>query len=129
MRKCARFAASFLSLDCGGRATALNSGGVASALRRGLASALQSGGLAAALQIVIALSAHAADLRTIKEPKQIATAFPAAAKLRVLNVWATWCVPCVAEMPDLRTIDDTFGSEVAITGVSLDDMIPGTKRE
>jgi hypothetical protein len=32
-------------------------------------------------------------------------------------------------MPDLRAIDDTFGREVAITGVSLDDMIPDAKRE
>ncbi|HVR38086.1 MAG TPA: TlpA disulfide reductase family protein [Thermoanaerobaculia bacterium] len=81
------------------------------------------------LSAAVALGAHAADLRPIKDPAQIRSVFPAAAKLRVLNVWATWCVPCVAEMPDLRVIDETFGSEVAITGVSLDDMIPGTERE
>jgi thiol-disulfide isomerase/thioredoxin len=47
--------------------------------------------------------------------------------VRVLNVWATWCVPCVAEMPVLREIDATFGKELALAGVSLDDMIPGAK--
>jgi len=87
MRKCARFAATFLSF--------------------------------------VALSASAADLRTLKEPAKIATVFPAAAKLRVVNVWATWCAPCVAEMPDLRAIDELFGAEVALAGVTLDDMIPG----
>lgn len=91
MRKCARFAATFLSL--------------------------------AALPLL------AADLRTVKEPARIADVFPAKAKVRVLNVWAMWCVPCVAEMPDLRAIDDAFGPELAIAGVSLDDMLPDAKRD
>lgn len=74
-----------------------------------------------------ALPALAADLRPEKDPAKIATVFPAAAKLRVLNVWALWCAPCVEEMPDLRAIDETFGSEVAVAGVSLDDMMPDAK--
>jgi len=73
-----------------------------------------------------AAAAHAADMRMLRDPKQIARAFPAKSQARVVNVWATWCAPCVAEMPDLRAIDDAFGDEVAIVGVSLDDMIPGT---
>jgi thiol-disulfide isomerase/thioredoxin len=76
---------------------------------------------------VLALPLFGADLRTVKEPAKIAAVFPKAAKLRVMNVWATWCAPCVAEMPDLRTIDQTFGDEVSIVGVSLDDMIPDAK--
>lgn len=72
----------------------------------------------------LASSALAADLRAMKEPAKIATVFPRTAKLRVVNVWALWCVPCVAEMPDLRAIDETFGAEVAMAGVSLDDMLP-----
>ncbi|HEX2120784.1 MAG TPA: TlpA disulfide reductase family protein [Thermoanaerobaculia bacterium] len=87
MRKCARFAVSFLSL-------------------------------------LVALPLFSADLRKVKEPAQIAAAFPRAAKLRVVYVWALWCAPCVAEMPDLRAIDDAFGPEVALTGISLDDMLP-----
>lgn len=75
-----------------------------------------------------ALPLFAADLRPLKEPAKIAAVFPAAAKLRVLNVWAIWCVPCVAEMPDLRAIDDAFGAEVALVGVSLDDMLPDAKQ-
>jgi thiol-disulfide isomerase/thioredoxin len=65
----------------------------------------------------------------MKEPAKIASVFPAAAKVRVLNVWAMWCVPCVAEMPDLLAIDQAFGREVAIAGVTLDDMLPDAKSE
>lgn len=79
------------------------------------------------LSALLALHLHAADVRTVKEPAAIARNWPAAAKVRVVNLWATWCAPCVAEMPDLRAIDETFGAEVALLGVSLDDMIPDTK--
>lgn len=82
---------------------------------------------ALSLSALLALPLLGADLRTVKEPAKIAGVFPPGAKLRVVNVWATWCAPCVAEMPDLRTIDQTFGNEVALLGVSLDDMIPGAK--
>jgi thiol-disulfide isomerase/thioredoxin len=79
------------------------------------------------LSALLALPALGADLRPVKEPAKIAAVFPKTARLRVVNVWATWCAPCVAEMPDLRAIDESFGSEVMIAGVSLDDMIPGAK--
>jgi thiol-disulfide isomerase/thioredoxin len=77
----------------------------------------------------LSATAFAADLRTMSDPKLIAKVFPSAAKVRLVNVWATWCAPCVAEMADLRAVDAAFGSELALAGVSLDDMIPGTKPE
>src|SRR5687768_2986531 len=83
---------------------------------------------AISLSFFMALAAHAADLRDVKDAARVADVFPATARVRVLNVWATWCVPCVAEMPDLRAIDETFGSEVAVAGVSLDDVIPDAQR-
>lgn len=82
----------------------------------------------AILLFLLAASASAADLRDVKDPAKIPAAFPASAKLRVVNVWATWCVPCVAEMPELRAIDAAFGSEVTLVGVSTDHMIPETDR-
>lgn len=63
----------------------------------------------------------------MKDPAKITTVFPATAKVRVLNIWAIWCVPCVAEMPDLKAIDEAFGAEVALAGVTLDDMLPDAK--
>jgi thiol-disulfide isomerase/thioredoxin len=42
-------------------------------------------------------------------------------KVVVLNLWATWCAPCVAEMPTLARLDaETVGQPVAVVPVSLD---------
>ena len=84
---------------------------------------------AAALLFLVATAASATDLRDVKDPAKIAAFLPAKAKVRVVNSWATWCVPCVAEMPELKAVDDAFGSEVALAGVSMDDMIPETTRD
>ena len=43
-------------------------------------------------------------------------------KLRLINVWATWCVPCVHEFPDLVTLNRMYpnrGHEMI--SISLDD--------
>jgi len=74
-----------------------------------------------------ASAAGAAQLIEVREPTALAAAFAPAASVRVMNVWATWCVPCVEEMADLRAIGATFGARVSVVGVSLDDMIPGDR--
>jgi cytochrome c biogenesis protein CcmG/thiol:disulfide interchange protein DsbE len=39
----------------------------------------------------------------------------------VLNVWATWCSPCIEEIPQLESVHKTFGAQgVATVGVSID---------
>ena len=71
--------------------------------------------------------AGAATLVEMKEPARIAQAFSSRAPLRMLNVWATWCVPCVEEISDIGAISDLFGSSISVIGVSLDDMIPADR--
>jgi thiol-disulfide isomerase/thioredoxin len=35
-----------------------------------------------------------------------------------LNFWATWCAPCIAEMPDIQQLYDQFGDRVAFILIS-----------
>lgn len=38
----------------------------------------------------------------------------------LLNLWATWCAPCVIEMPMLDDLADSLGDEVRVLTVSQD---------
>lgn len=38
----------------------------------------------------------------------------------VLNFWATWCEPCIIEMPDLQRLYDEFGADgLVVLGINL----------
>jgi cytochrome c biogenesis protein CcmG/thiol:disulfide interchange protein DsbE len=42
-------------------------------------------------------------------------------KLLVLNFWATWCPPCIEELPSLNQFARTFGPQgVVVLGISVD---------
>ncbi len=42
-------------------------------------------------------------------------------KVLVLNFWATWCPPCVQEMPSLNELQRVFGKDgLVVVGVSID---------
>src|SRR5260370_1057274 len=43
-------------------------------------------------------------------------------KLRLINVWATWCAPCVKEFPGLVTISHRFANrDFEVITISVDD--------
>lgn len=45
----------------------------------------------------------------------------------LLNIWATWCAPCRAEMPSIETLHHEFGPRgLKIVAVSVDD--PGQQK-
>jgi thiol-disulfide isomerase/thioredoxin len=42
-------------------------------------------------------------------------------KILVLNIWATWCAPCVAEFPDLKKLSQTYDTAaVEVVAISAD---------
>ena len=39
-------------------------------------------------------------------------------KVVILNFWATWCGPCVGEIPDLNRIQADFANDVIVVGIT-----------
>jgi peroxiredoxin len=56
-------------------------------------------------------------------------------KAIILNFWATWCEPCVAEFPHLRRMADANKEKLVILGVAMDgpetvaNVAPFAKRQ
>jgi cytochrome c biogenesis protein CcmG, thiol:disulfide interchange protein DsbE len=42
-------------------------------------------------------------------------------KVVLLNLWATWCPPCIEEIPDLNRLQNRMGDKISIVAVSYDD--------
>lgn len=41
----------------------------------------------------------------------------------VVNFWATWCAPCLKEMPDLSSLDQAR-EDVAVVGLAFEEIAP-----
>lgn len=43
-------------------------------------------------------------------------------KVVLVNFWATWCPPCVAEMPELQKLYDSYSNEVEFVFIAHDEI-------
>jgi cytochrome c biogenesis protein CcmG/thiol:disulfide interchange protein DsbE len=48
-------------------------------------------------------------------------------KPAVVNVWASWCIPCRAEAPLLNAAYERYGDQVVFIGVDVQDTQAGAK--
>jgi len=49
-------------------------------------------------------------------------------KVLLINFWATWCVPCRAEIPALVALQTQYGKQgLQVVGVSIDDTVEKMK--
>jgi thiol-disulfide isomerase/thioredoxin len=46
----------------------------------------------------------------------------------VVNFWATWCVPCIQEIPEIAEFARTY-PRVAVIGVAMDSDNPGKVKQ
>jgi len=62
--------------------------------------------------------------RTVDGSNAVRTLEDYQGKVVVLNIWATWCLPCIREMPTFERLHQTFrGSDLRIVAVSVDDLV------
>lgn len=40
----------------------------------------------------------------------------------LINYWADWCVPCIAEIPELNILAHEHGDRLAVIGVNFDGL-------
>lgn len=76
--------------------------------------------------VLAACSANTADIESVPElPETDAESFAAhLASLdqpAVVNVWASWCLPCRSEAPLLDEANATYGDRIAFIGVDVAD--------
>jgi cytochrome c biogenesis protein CcmG/thiol:disulfide interchange protein DsbE len=64
--------------------------------------------------------------RAVETPTTVRTLADYRGKVIVLNIWATWCAPCIYEMPSFARLRTTVpDSGLAIVAVSVDELVGG----
>ena len=58
---------------------------------------------------------------TVQDSDRVVTLSRLRGKIVVLNFWATWCPPCVEEMPSLVQMQKKMQDKVTVLAVSVDD--------
>jgi cytochrome c biogenesis protein CcmG/thiol:disulfide interchange protein DsbE len=70
---------------------------------------------------IIRIGDTAPNFKVVTETGRTITPADFGGKLLVLNFWASWCQPCVQEVPSLEVFNRQFASEgVVVLGVSVD---------
>ncbi len=49
-------------------------------------------------------------------------------KVIFINYWATWCPPCVAEVPELIQLQKKYAGKIQIIGLSMDDNVADVQK-
>jgi peroxiredoxin len=76
----------------------------------------------AAQHVAIGAPAPAFSARTVDGTRQVKGLADYRGHVTIINVWATWCGPCKAEMPALEKLYETYAPKgLRIAAVSIDE--------
>jgi thiol-disulfide isomerase/thioredoxin len=71
-----------------------------------------------AVMLGLASTAYAFDLRDADSKPQKLAALKG--KWVVVNFWATWCAPCIKEIPDIAAFAKEAGDRAQVIGIAVD---------
>jgi cytochrome c biogenesis protein CcmG/thiol:disulfide interchange protein DsbE len=72
-------------------------------------------------QRIVVAGDTAPDFKIVTEDGKTVSRSDFGGKVLVLNFWATWCPPCIEELPTLDAFQREFGPKgVVVLGVSID---------
>ena len=81
-------------------------------------------GLFLAALTVATLSAQAADFKVTDTKGKTHTLSGYKGKWVLVNYWATWCPPCLEEIPDLISLHENKKNNLVVLGVALEYKDP-----
>ena len=71
---------------------------------------------------VLALGDEAPDFSLRHDDGQVVALADFRGKIVVVNFWATWCPPCIEEMPSLNRLSEKYADRgVAVVAISVDE--------
>jgi thiol-disulfide isomerase/thioredoxin len=65
-------------------------------------------------------SLPSASIATLDGERVSLTSFKG--KPLLINFWATWCAPCVAEMPELQALYEEHGDKLTVVAIAVEDQ-------
>lgn len=76
------------------------------------------------LFLLLAVAVQAQTVEVIKYPAlENIISEPAGQKVKVINFWATWCRPCIKEIPHFEALQKKYpSSELEVFLISFDDV-------
>jgi len=89
--------------------------------RAGLYAAYARGGLA---NLVVLEDAPPMPIETLRDAAGAETNLPALSEGQVtlVNLWATWCAPCITEMPTIGALARQYEGRLNVVAISVDGV-------
>lgn len=89
--------------------------------------------LAVVALVVTACSAPATDTAAVTDlptitVEELTSHLSALDRPAVVNVWASWCIPCRSEAPLLAEAHETYGDRIEFIGVDVQDSQPDARQ-
>ncbi len=81
-------------------------------------------GLVLAMMTLVMMSAQAADFKVTDTNGKSHSLSGYKGKWVLVNYWATWCPPCLEEIPDLIALHETKKNNLVVIGIAMDYKSP-----